>query len=43
MIKIEYFESNEKDLETVAHLWEKLNEHHCKNSKYFTERFSQLN
>ncbi len=42
MNKIEYIESNEKDIETIAHLWEKLNEHHRKNSKYFAERFSQL-
>ena len=42
MSKIEYIESNEKDLDIIAPLWEKLNEHHRINSKFFSERFSQL-
>lgn len=38
---IEYIEINEKDVDIIGPLWERLIEHLRVNSKYFSERLSQ--
>jgi ribosomal protein S18 acetylase RimI-like enzyme len=40
--KIIYSETDEKELDTIAPLWRKLNEHHKVRSKNFKEHFSRM-
>lgn len=39
MFEIEYFNSNEKDIDKIKPLWVQLTEHHKMVSKYFSENY----
>jgi len=40
-VRIEFLVTDEKNLDLVRRLWEKLNQHHTANSKYFSARFAR--
>lgn len=39
---ISYFETDEKELDTIKELWEKLKHHHQSRSKYFFQDYENI-
>ena len=43
MAEIEYLERDQRDLDLIRGLWEKLNEHHSNHSYHFSWHFDHMN